>query len=313
MKFRLWRKDRHLARPTGGTDFASRVPNATPDPARFEESAFGIKVLVPGEAPSIDIIAVHGLDGDREKSWTADNGVLWLQALLPKEIPNARVLTYGYDSRTRSSEHLTHQTLYGHSMSLISALSLYRRRTKTERRPIIFLAHSLGGIVVKSALIHSNMAGVSHNEHLKAIKLSTYGVIFFGTPHQGTESASWGKVLVNVASIFQHTSTAILEHLEKDSEWLETQLEQYKSISSEIFTIFCFESFPTPLPARNSMMVVSKASAVVPGMRDAESVEIMKDHTNLVKFQNSSDGDFQTIVGHLSLMCESAQEKVVQN
>jgi hypothetical protein len=105
------------------------------------------------------------------------------------------------------------------------------------------------------ALIHSNMADVSHNEHLKAVKLSTYGVIFFGTPHQGTESASWGKVLVNVASIFQHTSTAILEHLERDSEWLELQLEQYKSISSEVFTIFCFESYPTPLPTGTSMMV----------------------------------------------------------
>lgn len=107
------------------------------------------------------------------------------------------------------------------------------------------------------ALIHSNMADVSNNEHLKAIKLSTYGVMFFGTPHQGTESASCGKVIVNVASIFQHTSIAILEHLEKDSEWLEMQLEQYKSISLEFFTIFCFESYPTPIPAGRSMMVSS--------------------------------------------------------
>jgi hypothetical protein len=109
----------------------------------------------------------------------------------------------------------------------------------------------------QKALIQSNIADVSNNEHLKAIKLSTYGVMFFGTPHQGTESASWGKVVVNVASIFQHTSTAILEHLEKDSEWLEVQLEQYKSISSEVFTIFCFESYPTPLLAGRSMMVSS--------------------------------------------------------
>jgi hypothetical protein len=101
------------------------------------------------------------------------------------------------------------------------------------------------------------MADVLHNEHLKAIKLSTYGVMFFGTPHQGTDSASWGKVLVNVASIFQHASTALLEHLERDSEWLEMQLEQYNSISSEIFTIFCFESRPTPLPAGQSMIVSS--------------------------------------------------------
>ena len=85
------------------------------------------------------------------------------------------------------------------------------------------------------------MAGVANNEHLKAIKLSTYGVMFFGTPHQGTDSASWGKVLANVASLFRHTSTALLGHLERDSEWLEMQLEQYKAISADIFTIFCFE------------------------------------------------------------------------
>ncbi len=61
------------------------------------------------------------------------------------------------------------------------------------------------------------------------------------------------------------------------------------------------------------VQMVSKASAVVPGARDAESVEIRKDHTNLVKFRSEWDDDFQTIVGHLSLMCESAQEKVAQN
>src|SRR6266536_388919 len=30
----------------------------------------------------------------------------------------------------RGAQYLTHQTLYGHSMTLVSALSLYRRRTK---------------------------------------------------------------------------------------------------------------------------------------------------------------------------------------
>ena len=61
------------------------------------------------------------------------------------------------------------------------------------------------------------------------------------------------------------------------------------------------------------MQMVSKASAVVPGMRDAESVEIRKDHTTLVKFRSSSDDDFQTVIGHLSLMHEQEVEKVAQN
>jgi hypothetical protein len=61
------------------------------------------------------------------------------------------------------------------------------------------------------------------------------------------------------------------------------------------------------------LQIVSKSLAVIPGMLDAEPVEIRKDHTNLVKFQNDSDDDFQTIVGHLSIMCENAQEKVARN
>jgi hypothetical protein len=99
------------------------------------------------------------------------------------------------------------------------------------------------------------MADVSNNEHLKAIKLSTYGILFFGTPHQGIEHVSWGKLLVNVASIFRQSNTSLLEHLERDSAWLEQQLEQYKSISSDIFTLFCFESYPTRLASGISVMV----------------------------------------------------------
>ncbi|KAI9761617.1 MAG: hypothetical protein M1840_001757 [Geoglossum simile] len=298
----------------GGEPASLHSPPARAEDGEPEgEEVLGLKLLVAGDDPITDIVAVHGLDGHREKTWTADNKVMWLRTLLPLEIPHARIFTYGFDSRTHSSEHLTRQTLFGHSVTLVSALSLCRRRTKTERRPIIFVAHSLGGIVVKSALIHSNMATVSHNEHLKAIKLSTYGIIFFGTPHQGANYTSWSKLLVNVASIFQQTNTDHLRHLEKDSHWLETQLEQYKPISADIFTIFCYESYPTPLKTGISAIIVPKSSAVVPGMINAEAVEIKKSHIAMVKFQNALEDDFQTVVGHMHLMCEKVEEKIIEN
>ncbi len=101
----------------------------------------------------LSIVAVHGLDGHREKTWTANNGVMWLRELLPTEIPHARILTYGYDSRTYSSEQLTRQTLYGHSMSLVSALSLYRRKTKVcisdDRNAAAFVGRSMLIVVRK--------------------------------------------------------------------------------------------------------------------------------------------------------------------
>ena len=45
------------------------------------------------------IVAVHGLDGKREKSWTAMNGVNWLRDLLPFDIPQARIFTWGYEAK----------------------------------------------------------------------------------------------------------------------------------------------------------------------------------------------------------------------
>lgn len=56
-----------------------------------------MEVLVPGVEPiQADIVFVHGLRGDKIRTWEVD-GVLWPRDLLPKELPNARVISYGYD------------------------------------------------------------------------------------------------------------------------------------------------------------------------------------------------------------------------
>lgn len=51
----------------------------------------------------VDIIAVHGLNGDAYRTWTHDNGVLWLRDLLPGLLPGCRVFTYGYPSQVAFS------------------------------------------------------------------------------------------------------------------------------------------------------------------------------------------------------------------
>ena len=76
------------------------------------------------------IVAVHGLDGHRENTWTAENGVLWLKTLLFEDLPKARVYTYGYDSRTHSRDYISSETFYGHARSLVGELTLERRYTK---------------------------------------------------------------------------------------------------------------------------------------------------------------------------------------
>jgi hypothetical protein len=44
------------------------------------------------------IVAVHGLGGGSCKTWTHRDGTFWLHDLLPKDIINARIMTFGYDA-----------------------------------------------------------------------------------------------------------------------------------------------------------------------------------------------------------------------
>jgi len=82
-------------------------------------------------------------------------------------------MSWGYDANTHSTEGLSAMYLYDHGQNLVSDLSLHRRRdnvrklfitidslaqgcwqlSQTDARPIIFVAHSLGGIVLKSVSI----------------------------------------------------------------------------------------------------------------------------------------------------------------
>ena len=55
------------------------------------------------------------------------NGTLWLRDLLPSDLPNARVLTYGYDADTHSQERVSTQTIRRHADGLAKALVRVRK------------------------------------------------------------------------------------------------------------------------------------------------------------------------------------------
>ncbi|OHF04062.1 hypothetical protein CORC01_00401, partial [Colletotrichum orchidophilum] len=115
-----------------------------------DAGALGLNLLADPLDAELDIIAVHGLDGHWRKSWTAENGVFWLQDLLPTRVPKARIYSYSHDSRTRGGDVPFTLDISDHGNALVSDLTIERGLTATEERPIIFVAHSLGGLIVKS-------------------------------------------------------------------------------------------------------------------------------------------------------------------
>jgi hypothetical protein len=58
-----------------------------------------------------------------------ENEVIWLRDLLPLKIPNARIMSYGYNANTRNYEQYSVDTLEGHAKTLVTKLALKRKET----------------------------------------------------------------------------------------------------------------------------------------------------------------------------------------
>lgn len=95
------------------------------------------------------IVFVHGLTGKRTKTWLADGATLpWPKELLSKKIPEARILTYGYNADVvHFIKPAGQNTVLEHARNFAGDLTDLRRRTHSFQRPLIFVAHSLGGLV----------------------------------------------------------------------------------------------------------------------------------------------------------------------
>jgi hypothetical protein len=68
-------------------------------------------------------VAVHGLRAHPIKEWMS-GAVMWLQDLLPKDLPNARVMTFGYNSNI--FENASVSSIRDFAMGLLNDLDSYR-------------------------------------------------------------------------------------------------------------------------------------------------------------------------------------------
>ena len=137
--------------------------------ANVQKQKIGLFELSTNECEkNIDVVAVHGLQGDAYKTWEHDNGSLWLRDFLPADIPNARIMTFGYDSTVAFSKSVA--KIEDKALELLNHLSAKRSvvAAGSSSKPIVFICHSLGGIVVKKALIiaHERSSNMDYEDVL---------------------------------------------------------------------------------------------------------------------------------------------------
>ena len=90
------------------------------------------------------------------------------------------------------------------------------------KRPVIFVGHSLGGLIIKKMLV-SAAAAAATSDADRELVANARGVCFYGTPHAGTAMANLGS-----AAKYLFFPTAEVRELEAGSPQLEELNSSFK-------------------------------------------------------------------------------------
>ena len=110
---------------------------------------------------------------------------------------DARIITYGYDADVvHWTRPASQNTVREHARNLVNDLAGIRQKPpKSVGRPIIFVAHSLGGLVCEDAIFTCNNPSSSAQ---RDILDSVRGLIFLGTPHAGSDFTVFATAVADI-------------------------------------------------------------------------------------------------------------------
>ncbi|PNP49651.1 hypothetical protein THARTR1_09662 [Trichoderma harzianum] len=93
----------------------------------------------------------------------------WVRQGIRREANRARILLYEHPEVSEGT------TLNSLATALLDELRALRTRERQQERPLLFIGHSIGGLVVKMALVKA-----SRDSRYESILRECYGVAFFG-------------------------------------------------------------------------------------------------------------------------------------
>ncbi|KAF8535670.1 hypothetical protein BDD12DRAFT_983186 [Trichophaea hybrida] len=254
---------------------------------------------VPGKVIVADILAVTGMAGHAYGSWrNRESCRMWLKDFLPHDIQHIRVMSYGYNTNLVRST--VDDTILDYRRHFIEQLENARSSPEEKTRPIFFIGHSLGGILISQVL-----AQLKSNPTHRHLLDSTRGLFFFGTPHRGLQTAEIEAMVDDMTHEPESSRSRLVKHLQANSELLETQKEDLSDIldGRKIFSFY--ETTKTPTIQKSvsgkfersgpEKMMVQQISALL-YLPNEERIPVQQNHSNMVKFVSRHDPTYKTLI-----------------
>ncbi|BCR94416.1 uncharacterized protein AKAW2_11461A [Aspergillus luchuensis] len=229
------------------------------------------------------IVAVHGLGGDYLKTWECEtNGWNWVRSSIEPRLQQekgikSRVLSFSYAAKLMSTEST--ENIRQVAKVLLEGLYVKMNEMKHKSLGIVFIAHSLGGLVVKKAL---NIASSIHNKRYEHLSSSVRGCLFLGVPHHGAGLASvagWGSWLLGP---FKRSS--YVEDLRKDSPACQEISEDFVQTAKDLKIRTFYED-----RRLNGLLVVQPYSAQMNQLSEVATMLQGSDHRTICKFRGDDD------------------------
>ncbi|KAK4214235.1 hypothetical protein QBC37DRAFT_440338 [Rhypophila decipiens] len=240
--------------------------------------ALGLSTVHSHPEPVVDIIFVHGLGGKSRRtwSWQYDPQKFWPLWLAEEvQLSKTRIFTFGYNADIAGQT--TPSNILDFARQLLFQMKTYSGDEASGsapigKRPLMFVMHSMGGLVVKKAYI----LGKS-DEQFDSIISHIHAMVFLATPHRGSAYADFlNNVLRSTPMLSGKTYVA---ELEKTSTSLQDINEQFRTMSQ----------------------IVDRESAVL-GYPSEIASGLNADHHGVCKFRGLDDPNYHVVRNLLQML-----------
>ncbi|XP_075780643.1 protein SERAC1 isoform X2 [Pelodiscus sinensis] len=253
----------------------------------------GVYVLHPQYRSSqpikADVLFIHGLLGAAFKTWRQQDIIqpldeqvsegeevyseCWPKTWLASDCPSLRIISVEYD--THLSDWKTKCPIEDHRKSIAyrsNELLNKLRAAGIGDRPLIWLSHSMGGLLVKKMLVDA-----SKNPEMDKIVNNTQGIIFYSVPHHGSQLAEY-----SMSARYLLFPSVEVKELSTDSPALKELNDDFVSFAKDKkFPVLSFaETLPTHIGSMIKLHVVPVESSNL-GIGDLIPVEV--NHLNTCK------------------------------
>eukprot|EP00890_Picochlorum_soloecismus_P002505 jgi/Picsp_1/3255/NSC_06095-R1_binding protein len=253
------------------------------------------------ELIDMDVVFLHGIRGGAFMTWKVDgsgrrdqenldqmdHSICWPSSWLAQRFPRMRLISAEYAAPATGweGESLPLHATASHLADKLSAAGV-------GNRPVVFISHSMGGLIVKDIIGRGIQKDSSRS--MRKISNACVGTVFYSVPHAGSRLADWGWTLRYIGA----SPSKAVAHL-KTGPHLEEMNDTVKDLCrrGKLAVLSFSEGLPTQLSYLSTHVVPHESA--YPGY--GEFVVLPNhDHITVCKPNNRQDPAFSVLVEFLA-------------